>query len=44
MGLIGAEEHAQQYDSVIGCPYTPAGVITKIQYYAGIQLSNTDRE
>lgn len=45
MGLIGAEEeHAQQYDSVIGCPYTPAGVITRIQYHAGIQFADTDGE
>lgn len=45
MGLIGAEEeYAQQYDSVTGRPYTPAGVLIGIQYHPEITFADTNRE
>lgn len=45
MGSIGAEEeHAQQNDSVIGRPYTPAGVLTGIQYHPERKFADTNRE
>lgn len=44
MGLIGAEEHAQQYDGVIGRPYTPAGVLIGIQYHPEMKFADINRE